>query len=236
MHDLKIEDCHFYHSMDLPGAGTVVGGWDLRGRFDDYVGHTNLADQSVLDVGTASGFLSFEAEKRGARVTSFDAESGTIFQFLPSKDSMTPEEAEDRHRQVRNGYKFAHAAYKSRAKLVLGDANGLSSFVEPHDIVLLGQILVHQRDPLGVIQQAAKVATKRIIITEGSYHADDHPQARFIGSRDVWYAWWHLSDALYRDWLDVLGFDLTSITKASYICADAGTQSELWTFVADRRA
>ena len=80
-----------------------------------------------------------------------------LFQFLPSKTNITPEEAEDRHRLIRNSYKFAHAAHKSRAKLVFGDAKRLASFVEPHDVVLLGQILVHQRDPLEVINQAAKV-------------------------------------------------------------------------------
>jgi hypothetical protein len=34
---------HWYHSMDLPGIGPVEGAWDLRGRFDDYIGHVDLA-------------------------------------------------------------------------------------------------------------------------------------------------------------------------------------------------
>jgi hypothetical protein len=62
-----IEDCKFYHAMDLPQIGFVQGAWDLRGRFDDYIGGVGLKDRSVLDVGTASGFLSFEAEQRGAQ-------------------------------------------------------------------------------------------------------------------------------------------------------------------------
>jgi hypothetical protein len=32
----KLEDCFFYHAMELPGFGVVRGQWDLRGRFDDY--------------------------------------------------------------------------------------------------------------------------------------------------------------------------------------------------------
>jgi 2-polyprenyl-3-methyl-5-hydroxy-6-metoxy-1,4-benzoquinol methylase len=72
----SITDCRFYHAMDLPQIGFVQGGWDLRGRFDDYIGGVRLKDRSVLDVGAASGFLSFEAEQRGARsVTSFNAAS-----------------------------------------------------------------------------------------------------------------------------------------------------------------
>jgi len=48
-----IEDCRFYHAMDLPQLGFVQGAWDLRGRFDEYIGGVGLKDRSVLDVGTA---------------------------------------------------------------------------------------------------------------------------------------------------------------------------------------
>ena len=61
-------ECVFYHSLDLPLSGPQKGHWDLRGRFDDYVGNVPLSGRSALDVGTASGFLSFEAEKRGANI------------------------------------------------------------------------------------------------------------------------------------------------------------------------
>ena len=42
-----LRDCRFYHSMDLPGFGTVNGDWDLRGRFDEYVGGVNLAGKTL---------------------------------------------------------------------------------------------------------------------------------------------------------------------------------------------
>src|SRR5215472_7673160 len=69
-------ECIFYHTMDLPGFGSVRGNWDLRQSFGDYTGGVDFAGKSTLDVGTASGFLSFEAERRGAAaVVSFDSES-----------------------------------------------------------------------------------------------------------------------------------------------------------------
>jgi hypothetical protein len=52
--------------MDLPDVGTVTGSWDLRGRFEEYVGTRPSCREAFPDVGTASGFLIFEAEKRGA--------------------------------------------------------------------------------------------------------------------------------------------------------------------------
>ena len=83
----RLEDCFFYHAMELPGLGLIPAHWDLRGRFADYIGGIDVAGKSVLDVGTATGFLSFEAEKRGAsRVLSFDQLDGAEQRFLPFKD------------------------------------------------------------------------------------------------------------------------------------------------------
>jgi 2-polyprenyl-3-methyl-5-hydroxy-6-metoxy-1,4-benzoquinol methylase len=95
-----LADCWFYHTMDLPDVGTVTGSWDLRGRFDEYVGHVPLAGKTFLDVGTASGFLSFEAEKRGADVVSFDAASADVIDSFPDSSRPTlPAELE----AIKNG-------------------------------------------------------------------------------------------------------------------------------------
>src|SRR5688500_12516485 len=81
-----LDDCYFYNTMDLPEFGLIHAHWDLRGRFDEYVGGVDVAGKSVLDIGAATGFLSFEAEKRGARVVSFDMDKGSQQTFLPFKD------------------------------------------------------------------------------------------------------------------------------------------------------
>jgi 2-polyprenyl-3-methyl-5-hydroxy-6-metoxy-1,4-benzoquinol methylase len=82
------DGCWFYHVMDLPEFGTVnhFGSWDLRGRFDDYVSYATLARKTLLDVGCASGFLTFEAEKRGATVMSFDVSGGDVVNIDPKTD------------------------------------------------------------------------------------------------------------------------------------------------------
>jgi 2-polyprenyl-3-methyl-5-hydroxy-6-metoxy-1,4-benzoquinol methylase len=72
----NVDECFFHHQMELPGLGVAGCALDLRGRFDDYIAHADLRGKHVLDVGTASGFLTFEAEKRGAAsVVSFDMNS-----------------------------------------------------------------------------------------------------------------------------------------------------------------
>ena len=59
--------CIFYHAMNLPGIGSVSGDWDLRDTMDEYLGHFDFQGKRCLDIGSASGYLTFEMERRGAR-------------------------------------------------------------------------------------------------------------------------------------------------------------------------
>jgi hypothetical protein len=149
--EISVDDCYFYHSMDIPGIGPVRGDWDLRGRFDEYTGHVPMAGKTVLDVGAASGFLSMEAEQRGAIVTSFDAEGSHQWQFC---------------------YLLAHLAFRSKARAIYGDIYKLSEVAPPADIVLVALVLVHLSNPLEVIHQTSLLAKERLIITEPSFAAD----------------------------------------------------------------
>ena len=63
----SLTECAFYHVMDLPAFGRVGGQWDLRGTVDDYLGRFDFRDKRALDIGAASGFLTFAMERRGAR-------------------------------------------------------------------------------------------------------------------------------------------------------------------------
>src|SRR5437870_33821 len=69
--------CRWYHTMDLPELGTVGGnGWDLRATIDDYLGRFDFTGMRCMDIGSASGYLTFELERRGARqVVSVDVDA-----------------------------------------------------------------------------------------------------------------------------------------------------------------
>jgi hypothetical protein len=78
-----VSACFFYHTMDLPGVGVVHGEWDLRDSFDEYIGGgVGVRGKRVLDVGAASGFVTFSLEQRGAwssPTTSRPENNGTSF-------------------------------------------------------------------------------------------------------------------------------------------------------------
>src|SRR6266540_3891758 len=114
----SLDQCWFYHTMDIPGLGTVPGHWDLRGKFNEYIGGLDIRGRSFLDVGVASGFLLFEAEKAGASVTGFDAASVTQYQIVPGRGAS---DNTDGFRRMRNGFWTAYNAFNSKGKIIYGD-------------------------------------------------------------------------------------------------------------------
>jgi hypothetical protein len=222
-------ECWFYHTMDLPGIGTVNGDWDLRSRFDEYIGHVALAGKTMLDVGTASGFLTFAAEKRGADVVSFDAASAEQINCLPGSDQRDglAKELE----AIKNSYRLAHRLLGSRARVIYGELARLAGQAPICDVVLVAQILVHLRDPLEALRQASLLARETLIVVECAIAAE-FPSATFLGQERT-RGWWVLTDSLYKTWLDMCGFDLVSAAPAVYV--GAGSEHTVWTFVARRR-
>jgi|SRR5580704_3048319 hypothetical protein len=230
-----IDDCFFYHVMDLPGHGVIdhMGSWDLRGRFRDYLGGVSLKGKSFLDVGPASGFISFEAERHGAsEVFGFDAADPDNIDHVPYPNT-TP--SRETFEMVRRAYWYSHKALKSNAKMIYGDIYQLASQVPQVDIVLLAQILVHLERPIQAMAQAAQAAKETLIIVDGSFE-DDRPLAVFLGGKGNYYSWYHHSVGFYREFLPIVDFELVSATKDVYRTnhPHVDPNSQVWTIVAKR--
>jgi len=61
----------------------VKGPWDIRGGVDDYLGNVDLKGKRVLEVGTASGFLCYTMEGRGADVVAYDLSDKQSWDVVP---------------------------------------------------------------------------------------------------------------------------------------------------------
>src|SRR5947207_1423195 len=77
-------DCDFYHRFEVPGLGETDGAWDLRAGAAEYQGHAALAGKTVLEIGPASGFLSFWMEARGASVTCLEPDLERFWDLVPT--------------------------------------------------------------------------------------------------------------------------------------------------------
>ena len=66
------DECNFYHTTDIPGAGIVEGQWDLRNGLDEYLGNYDFSGKRVLEIGPATGFLTFEIEKTAREIVAVE--------------------------------------------------------------------------------------------------------------------------------------------------------------------
>jgi SAM-dependent methyltransferase len=240
----KLEDCWFYHVMDLPELGTVGDNWDLRGRIDDYTGHVALAGKRVLDVGTASGFLTFEMERKGAEVVSFDADGPLRSFLIPMKGDtfFTNRNAwaanfGDVLRKLNNSYWLAHRLYGSNAKCAYGDVYSVPASLGEFDVVMVGQILVHLSDPIRAIASLMDRTRDLMVITEGMVDSSE-PVAHLCArakTRQNW-SWWHLSTGLYHEVFTMAGWTVEAIQTANYACVSESKPRDvkLTTIVARR--
>lgn len=242
----NVNDCFFYHTLDLPGVGLVEGQWDLRGRFDDYIGGVDLRGKSVLDVGTANGFLSYEAEKRGAsEVVSFDLADATSQHLLPFKDSLYFTDhakwctvANDSYERWRNGYWMAHRLYGSKAKMFYGDIYDLPKDLGMFDVTIVASVLEHLRDQISAMGSVARLTKSTMIIVSSVMESEDRA-ALFVGDAtkpENNYSWWVYTLGVYREVLSMLGFRIAALTKNWYRCPFMSEDQMRCTIVAHREA
>lgn len=240
----RLEDCFFYHAMDLPGFGLVRAHWDLRGRFDDYVGGVDVSGKSVLDVGAATGFLSFEAEKRGAaRVLSFDMSDPRQQTFLPFKDKLYSRDPEQWARQYgaeieqwKNAYWLCHRLLESKAEVYYGNVYELPMELGQFDIAIVGSVLEHLNDQITALASIARLTKETLVLVSPLLQTDERI-ARFealASNPDADFTWWTYSLGVYREVLGMLGFKIAKVSQAKYYYMYGDRFEERSTIVAVR--
>lgn len=229
-------ECYFYHALDLPRSGKQEGHWDLRGQFDKYTGGVKFAEKTVLDVGTASGFLTFEAEKRGATVVSVEAESAEKYDRLPSVGSLIErdynlwiQEGNKVLASTKRAYWLAHREFNSQARAYYGDIYALPDDLGLFDIVIVGQILVHLSDGIRALNNAVKHCKQTFIVAEGMFESET-PLASFLVRAEKPennFSFWHYSTGFYKEYMKAMGFGLKHNKTHKYRCNVPGWKKDL---------
>jgi hypothetical protein len=223
----RLDECYFYHSIDLPEHGSVNGEWDLRSGVERYLGRVDFRGKRVLDVGTASGFLAFWMERQGAEVVGFDLSDKDPWDRVPFGGVVDSDQSNgDREhiRKLNNSFWFTHALLGSTAQMVYGTVYEIPELIGQVDIATFGSILSHLRDPFLALQSALRLAPETVVVAEPlpilrgfpmvllsaiKPMAVFLPDARKAAPRGTW---WALPPRTIVKFLEVLGFHRTRVT------------------------
>lgn len=220
-------ECYFYHTMELPGLGTIPGPWDLRQGLSRYLGSVRFAGKRVLDVGAATGCLSFHMENQGAEVVSYDLSDRQSWDLVPyAGTNLTAVNAETRGhiRKLNNAYWYCHRALRSQNRVVNGTVYLIPPEIGPVDIAVFGSVLLHLRDPFLALQRGLQLVRDTAIVADvvprrrywrrflgGLFN----PEMLFLPEADEHEhtaTWWVLPPQLICRFLGVLGFEDTRVT------------------------
>jgi SAM-dependent methyltransferase len=246
----SLEECTFYHTMDLPRSGTQHGMWDLRPNVRKYLGNVDLRGKHVLELGTASGYLCFHMESQGAEVTAFDLAPDEVSDIVPYARADISKSVTDELwlEKVRNAFWFAHRELNSSSKVVYGNIYNIPNELGMVDVSTFGTILLHLRDPFLALQNALKLTRETVIITEPIWHWYNlllflTPRKKFGGYLifvpdhelcEPPTTWWYLSPTALRRFISVLGFEKSKVTYHYQRQPEAGRKVLCFTVVGTR--
>lgn len=161
-----------YHKFDLGNNLIIDGDYDLYKYIDFYNIPRSLVGTTVLDVGTASGYLAVECARRGADVTAIDLW------------------------KTRESLHVACAAFGVSVRYLQRDLFDLDESFGKFDLVLCGSMLLHVASPLDAIRKLRALCKHRIILSTTSTidsATTDRPVCEFLGIHatdgDYWNYW-----------------------------------------------
>jgi len=158
----------YYHTIELPD-GLHEGVWDCREVVHAYLGHVDFQGKTVLEIGPANGFFTFEMEKRGAKVTCVDLGPICKWDLVPGpliNQKTLESDARITIRQIEAAFWHGHALTKSQSNMLYGTAYETSKLCRDHQIGVVGNVLQHLRDPIGGLMAVAARVTETLIVTE----------------------------------------------------------------------
>lgn len=240
----SLDDCLFYHSMDIPGHGRVNGNWDILGNESKYTGEVDLRGKRTLEIGPGSGLLSFFMEREGAEVVSVEVADDFKWDFYWDLPDAAPEDLKTRREaqitdipRMKNSYWFCHRAFSSKAKVHYGSAYHIPQELGKFDISILCCILLHNKNPLQILENCARVTAETMVITEPvRKRAISQASLEFrpTDNQHSWHTWWGFSPDFFVAVLRSMGFPHSRITFHTQ--QSFGKPVNLFTVVASRNA
>lgn len=217
----RLADLSFYHSIDVRPGVSTNGWWDLRHALS-LMPFPDVRGKRCLDIGTWDGFYAFEMERRGAaEVVALDVPDLSEIDYPPEVRADAHFDPSHTGEQPRSaGFHLLHQLLNSRVQWRGGNVYDLDpSDVGTFDVVVMGSLLVHLRDPVRALD-----AVRCVVATDGALLSVDyiHPMTQLLARRRPIFElrgegsdfqWWLASDPGYRQLLRVGGFMIDDVSK-----------------------
>lgn len=205
------DDIQWYHSIELAPGELTPGWFDLR-TVAKRLPWPDLAGKRCLDVGTFDGFWAFEMERRGAgEVVAIDVLDPARYDWPAGSDPAVSEVFERRKRGGR-GFEVAHEALASRVERLDMSVYELNpQTVGRFDMVYLGSLLLHLRDPVGALERVREVCSGALLTLDAvdpwlSRMFPRTPLAGLDGRERPW--WWKPNVAGLARIVETAGFKI----------------------------
>jgi tRNA (mo5U34)-methyltransferase len=206
-----LSNYYWYHTIDL-GEGLVTPGvYDYRHCLEAFCFPESLRGMKVLDIGAATGFFSFEFEKRGGTVVSTELSSlldidkfpgETMEQTLRKLEAMMPAHSTYSDQQCQQLFQieqleqfyqcflvapfdFCRRRLNSLATRRFSTIYDLSPEVlgvDQFDLVFLGDVLLHTVYPLKALATVANLCSGTLILSQGLADLpENRPALLYVG-------------------------------------------------------
>lgn len=204
----------WYHTIELAPGITTPGYVDMR-KVASRVLPDDLRGKRVLDVGTFDGFWAFEMERRGAEVVAADLERIDAAEWPPHKREQLTREVAESGVELGRGFRLAASVLGSEVRREVCNIYDLEPdrIGGPVDMVFIGALLLHLRDPVKGLERVRSVLTRsgelRLLepFSVGlSIRSPRVPAARF-SPLETPFDWWLPNLAGIDAWLRVAQFE-----------------------------
>ena len=183
-----------YHRLNFGDELVMQGIFDLTKHLNLYNIPDTLEGKTVLDIGTAAGFLALECARRGGQVTAIDVYGALLPKLISLLDV--------------------------RIKYLKKSIYELDSGFGQFDLVICGSLLLHLSEPFEAIKRIRSVCRDRAIIStmcSENNATEPRPICEFVGWKatdgDYW-TYWDISASALRKMLLVAGF--TRVTNEEH--------------------
>jgi SAM-dependent methyltransferase len=222
-----VSDLHWYHTLELPDGKLTPGWFDTRPVVDRMPWpRGTLHGKRCLDVGTWDGFWAFEMERRGANeVVAIDVPDARGWDW-PARATATGlhmlevMKGGDRSFEVAAGALGSNVQRKDLSVYDL-DPDEVGRF----DLVFVGSLLLHLRDPVGALERVRSVCSGELVLADtvelaASVRWPRRPVGRLEGNEAP--LWWQPNIAAVRRMVEAAGFRIVAQTGLYFVPLGAG--------------